>query len=372
MRIVILVTSNIIKDPRILKQAKTIISNKGELLVVGRKDELANSPEFQELNFNYDLIDSAKDNLSIFGKVVERLKFGYQLYKKTIDFKPNVIHANDFDTLLFAVCAGKKINARIVYDAHEIYSQNGAIAKYKIFSKLIMLVEKYLIKKVDSFITVSNAAKVYYEEKGYTKSPTVITNVPFSSSKISTFKEDKFTVLYQGIISSGRGYEEFLRSSESILPDITMLIRGYGPLKDHLIKEKKERNLQNLKFPEAVPMSDLIYKASEAHVGVVLTKPISGNYKYTVSNKIFEYIHAGIPVILSNVPEHKMLNEKYNFGLILNEVSPKDISNAINYLFKNPEKYNELKDNARKAALELCWEKEEKKLIDLYKRERIE
>ncbi|WP_240645302.1 glycosyltransferase, partial [Mammaliicoccus vitulinus] len=77
-------------------------------------------------------------------------------------------------------------------------------------------------------------------------------------------------------------------------------------------------------------------------------------------------IHAGLPVILSPVKEHIYLNEKYNFGIILDEVTSEKIADAILKLKKNPELYNELKENAIKASEELTWQNESKKLIDLY------
>ena len=74
----------------------------------------------------------------------------------------------------------------------------------------------------------------------------------------------------------------------------------------------------------------MVDKLAESNVGVILTKPVSINFEYTVSNKIFECIHAGfLPVILSPVKEHIYLNEKYKFGIVLKEVTPLEIEKAV-------------------------------------------
>src|SRR5699024_12422208 len=90
------------------------------------------------------------------------------------------------------------------------------------------------------------------------------------------------------------------------------------------------------------------------------------NFEYTVSNKIFECIHAGLPVILSPVKEHQYLNDKYNFGIVVDEVSPKSIAEAVRKLKSNPELYSELRKNAIEASKVLNWENESKKLVKLY------
>src|SRR5699024_11485206 len=84
------------------------------------------------------------------------------------------------------------------------------------------------------------------------------------------------------------------------------------------------------------------------------------------SNKIFECIHAGLPVILSPVKEHQYLNDKYNFGIVVDEVSPKSIAEAVRKLKSNPELYSELRKNAIEASKVLNWENESKKLVKLY------
>ncbi|MPN37995.1 hypothetical protein SDC9_185517 [bioreactor metagenome] len=114
-------------------------------------------------------------------------------------------------------------------------------------------------------------------------------------------------------------------------------------------------------------ISELIPQASKSSVGVVLTVPISNNYKYTVSNKIFEYVQARIPVILSDTPEHKYLNDKYRLGIIVESVSPKLIAEAINKFFMDKDFYIYYKNKLEEASKELCWEIEVKKLLRLYK-----
>jgi glycosyltransferase involved in cell wall biosynthesis len=116
-----------------------------------------------------------------------------------------------------------------------------------------------------------------------------------------------------------------------------------------------------------VPPFEVIKAASASHVGVILTRPISISYELTVSNKLFECINAGLPVILSDVPEHRYLNEKYKFGIILEEISSECLAEAAIKLKNDFKLYETLKQNAIVASKELCWENEGMKLVSVYR-----
>ena len=89
------------------------------------------------------------------------------------------------------------------------------------------------------------------------------------------------------------------------------------------------------------------------------------NYRYSLPNKIFDYLQAGIPVIASNLPEVANIITTHKVGVIIKEVSPELIANAVKDLFNNEDYYLELKNNSKVAALELCWNKEKLKLENL-------
>ena len=99
----------------------------------------------------------------------------------------------------------------------------------------------------------------------------------------------------------------------------------------------------------------------------MLTQPVNLNNLYSVTNKVFENMQAGLPAILSDVPEHRYLVSKYGIGLIVDNVSPTDVAQAIMKLRDDKNLYEEIRNNVSIAAQELCWEKEGMKLINKYK-----
>ena len=121
-------------------------------------------------------------------------------------------------------------------------------------------------------------------------------------------------------------------------------------------------------FEPPVKVYELIPKAAEAWVGVAITEAISLNFELSVSNKLFEYAAAGLPIIMSDIPEHRYLNEKYRFGVILKSNSPQDVANAIRLLHDDKELYSTCKKNAYMLAEKVNWESEFGKLIDFEKK----
>ncbi|MCO4454233.1 capsular biosynthesis protein [Staphylococcus aureus] len=368
MRILNIVSSNIVQDPRVLKQIETIKGVTNDYKIVGMNNSQATNKRLENLDCNYRLLGSKVDPKNILSKLIKRIRFAIGVIREIKAYKPDVIHANDFDVLLMVYLSNYK-KANIVYDAHEIYAKNAFINKVPLISKFVESIEKHIVKhRVNAFVTVSHAAKEYYQSKGYKKEANVITNAPILNDS-REFKEiENFkSIVYQGQIVMDRGYEEFIIASSAFKQNApSFIIRGFGP-HEKVIKELISYNPENIRLDKPVEVKELVDKLAESNVGVVLTKPVSINFEYTVSNKIFECIHAGLPVILSPVKEHIYLNEKYKFGIVLKEVTPLEIEKAVRKLRDNHDLFNHLRKNAIKASKILNWQIESERLVELYK-----
>lgn len=374
MRVCMLVTNSLRKDPRVQREAFSAYKDGFETIVIGCNDDNYSQEFLNSLPYKTSIVKGL--SMSSRNKFIRMLSgsigmflINRALYKECLKFKPDVVHANDLDTLMAAYWVSKKNHCRVIYDSHELFVDQPYFNNKKLIKKILTFIEKHIIKRINNVVSVSNAAADFLEKKYNIARPTVVTNcsVFVPKEKLLT-KSENFEVLYHGIISSYRGYEEFIQSAKYTMAEVVHVIRGYGPLKDYLIEYSNSNKLiEKVRFDDPVEISELIPQASKSSVGVVLTVPISNNYKYTVSNKIFEYVQARIPVILSDTPEHKYLNDKYRLGIIVESVSPKLIAEAINKFFMDKDFYIYYKNKLEEASKELCWEIEVKKLLRLYK-----
>lgn len=372
MKISIIVSNSLRKDPRVIKQIKLAISQGHEVQFVGFFDENFSKEFLDNIGCRYDIVKLSQEyigKLNSVAKKIKRVMLKNKIACKYIcDFNPDIIHANDFDTLDIAYAASRKTGAGLLYDSHEVFAENIGIANKKLVKSFIIARERYLVKRVGRMVSVSNAAADYFEKKYNITRPTVITNCPMKNTlPLKPKATDAFEVVYQGRMVANRGYEEFVKSAKYLDDGIRLVVRGYGSIEKKLHEIVETENLADkVVFRPPVEVVDLVPEASASHMGAVLTKPANLNFLLTVSNKIFEYISAGIPVLLSGVPEHCYLNEKYGAGVILEDVTPEKIAEAINKVYRDRNAYSALCEGVSVMEKEMTWEKESEKLIQIY------
>jgi glycosyltransferase involved in cell wall biosynthesis len=101
-------------------------------------------------------------------------------------------------------------------------------------------------------------------------------------------------------------------------------------------------------------------------LGCSLDKDTNINYSNSLPNKLFDYIHAGIPILCSDIVEVANIVKKYEIGMVILSHDPVLIAEKIKEILTNEDKLKYFKQNLQKAAIELCWENEEKELMKIY------
>jgi glycosyltransferase involved in cell wall biosynthesis len=152
------------------------------------------------------------------------------------------------------------------------------------------------------------------------------------------------------------------------LDDVTLVIIGSGDV-IHVLKEMAEQNHleEKILFIGKLPPDELRSWTRLADIGLTLDKDTNINYRFSLPNKIFDYIHAGIPVLASNLVEVKKIVETYNVGKITPNHDPASIAKIIREMLASPE-YPVWKENTKKAALELNWENERRNLVAIFEK----
>jgi glycosyltransferase involved in cell wall biosynthesis len=198
----------------------------------------------------------------------------------------------------------------------------------------------------------------------------VIRNVPLpkpvnTSIKTPDFLPDKKFVLYQGALNKGRGLELVIDAFEYI-EGFVLLIAGDGDismqLKDRIISKKLE---QKVVMCGKIPFDDLYALTTKAALGISIEENLGLNYCYALPNKLFDYIQAHIPVLVSDLPEMKKIVEDYDIGEVLISRDPEKVAAQIQAMIVSPKRGIWIK-NLKKASEELNWEKEKTKLLDLF------
>jgi len=369
MRVCVVVNNSVWYDPRVKKQIEEYHAAGIDVCVVGLRDKRYDSSEINRIPGKITIVDIDQKLYSGKRSYLKIIKREFLIVKRIknaiIAFHPDVIHANDLNALIPSYYASKKLSCGLIYDSHEIWLDNFAPSFAERF--IYGYYEKKIVKKVDKFICVSHATADYFADKYHIEKPTVITNcvrrVP--ASVRTAQKSEYFEVLNHGLFYEGRGYDLMVKAAKQLdESNIHYVLRGFGVMEKSLRQEVAKSGVNNVVFEPPVKVEELIPKAAHSHVGIAITEPICLSFKLTVSNKLFEYAAAGLPVIMSDVPEHRMLNEKYKFGIVLKENTAECLNEAVKELYNNKILYVEMSQNATAMSDEINWEKEFGRLID--------
>lgn len=300
--------------------------------------------------------------------------------KKAIEERADIYISKDLDTLVYGFVASIKNKSKLVYNADEYWQDlkiDGLGPKTKIYYKIyFFFAERIYIRRANLVTTVNDAlAGKMKSNLWLRKKPLVILNAP-DPMKVVPNKhltadsgfENKNIAIYVGIFAAGRGLENLILASKKMSDDIAVVLLGYGPLKEALKKLIIDEKLTGrVKILDPVPYSKLLSYISSAKVGVIPIQPVSTSYKYCLPNKFFEYILAGIPICSSNLPVLNGLIEKYGIGETFDPYKTGGIADVINGMVANEVKYDQYKENIKKAAKDLNWEHEKIKFVEAVK-----
>ncbi|MEF3084696.1 glycosyltransferase [Bacillus altitudinis] len=284
----------------------------------------------------------------------------------------DIYHSNDLNTLPQGViCAKFKLfnRKKLIYDSHEVQTSRTGYD-----SKLYGKMESFLLKFVDQMI-VENHTRAKYNEDLYGFYPKVVHNYPFDQKKeiekidlheILNISKDEKILLYQGGIQTGRGLENLVKAAPNFEEGILVFI-GDGRIKESLMQLTEDMKLTDrVKFLPKVPLEDLPRYTKNAYLGFQVLNNVCFNHYSASSNKLFEYIMAGVPVIACDFPEIKKVVSSENIGVVVDSHDPISIAAGVNKLVLNPELRRQYSENCQQARLKYNWEQEKKSLLNVY------
>ena len=352
-------------DPRVRKQIAEYIRCGHEVHVVGYRCPRYDEDKVRQIpaptNIVYVDKYAGKQHSPLKKLLRERLR-NQALTEAILATNPQVIHANDYDALVPAYAAAKKLGCALLYDSHEIYMENDFAKRLpSAYIRYMRWNEKRMCRRLDQMVCVSHAAADYFAEAYGIPVPMVVTNCALQREMATPRdKHECFEILNHGQFYEGRGYDIMVEAAPLLrdLPDVCLAMRGFGRMEHQLRSRVEELGADNVRFYPGVLVEELIPEATRSHVGVAITIPICLNFEMSVSNKLFEYAAAGLPVIMSDIPEHRYLNDKYDFGVILEENTPECFAKTVRMLYEDRDLYRRLADNALTLSREVNWETE--------------
>jgi len=279
--------------------------------------------------------------------------------------KYDYILSNDLDTLPACFFASKINKSILVYDSHELFSEGPELQGRTFVQNFWRKLEDYFLPKIEKSYTVSQSIVDFYHQK-YQNNMGLIRNLPLLKRDINvkkvSFPTQHKVVLYQGVLNPGRGIKTMIKALH-FLENVDLVIIGYGKVKNELEQFVAAENMQQrVHFLGRIPHNELPNYTKIADIGMVLEEPLGKSFEFSLPNKLFDYIHAEIPIIAGNLPEIKKIVAEYQVGVVVEKPTPKNVAKTVKRLLEDKQLLAAIKKQQKTAKKVLCWEKEQKKL----------
>jgi glycosyltransferase involved in cell wall biosynthesis len=305
------------------------------------------------------------------------LTFNVRLAWMLLWSKADVLYSNDLDTLPANYLISRIRKIPLVYDSHEYFTGVPELSNRPRVHGIWKALERHIVPRLTHCITVNaSIAKLYQEEYGVPF--TVIRNVPDPQTlelpdrtllrKSLGLPDDKPILILQGAgINVQRGAEEAVDAMHQ-LKDYLLLIVGSGDVIPQLKRKVSEEGITNLvRFVDRQAPAELRRYTAASDIGLSLDKDTNINYRYSLPNKLFDYIHAGIPVVASNLPEVASIVNTYHVGALFENHEPASIARCIREVTRGIRSGTYIAGIER-ARKELNWNEERKQLLNLIRK----
>lgn len=294
----------------------------------------------------------------------------YIIYKISFS-KPTYISCHNLVLLPLSKWCKIVTGASFIYEPHELETERtGLSGKLKSFSKWI---ENRYVYSADKVLTVCKPIEDWYRSKYGLNNVYTLRNVPsnpFLKDELvkTNLLRDVFNIpdehiifIYQGVLDPARGVVEIVNLFKSTTKNKHLVLMGYGSSVEWII----ENCDVNIHYQPAVPVDKIIEYTSSADLGIFfINTQVTLSYQWCLPNKFFEYLIAGLPVIVSDNLTYlsDIINEnELGWSIPTNSNELKQLVDTI-----SKDDIEELENKVSTYSKQNGWQFEESQLLNLY------
>lgn len=365
-------------DSRVEKEARTLSGAGYSVTVVCKA--AAGLPSVEERD-GIRIVRPARSGLLIPGW--RFLRYGRTFERALIETRPQILHAHDSDTLGPVAAAARRLDVPFVYDAHELWLGQGRWGlSWPYFAPMYVffsILERRLIRRSAAQVTVSPPIARWLERRYHLQHVELLPNYPEAGPESrrdlrtridpQSLPQGAPIILYLGGLLEERGLEALVQSIPLLRSSAHLVLLGQGALEVRLRRLAAELGVdQRVHLLAPVPPDEVIGWAASADIGVSPIVPSCLNYRYSLPNKLFQYMAAGLPVVASDFPQVRDVVVGSDAGLCVDTTDPQQIASAVDGLLADRDRRRAMGSNARRAVEERYnWDVAARTLLDVYR-----
>jgi len=365
-RAIVAVINDLATDQRVGKTCDILRDLGFDVLLVGRIRK--QSPPLPEREYEMHRMHLIFDRGPLFYAEFNLRLFFFLLFRRS-----DLLVSNDLDTLLPAYLVHIMRRPGLVYDSHELFTETPEVIHRKFVKNVWLSIERFIFPKLKDVITVSDSIAGIFTEK-YGVPVTVVRNIPpdrgfhreNTRAELGLPDDRKILIMQGSGINIQRGAEELIQAMQ-YLDGFYLLIIGGGDVMEKLRSMAYGLGLgSKISFHDRMPAGMLFQYTANSDLGISIDKDTNLNYRFSLPNKLFDYIHAGIPVLTSPLVEVKRIVDTYGIGTTIDNHDPRHIAGKIEEALSSEKQVMKWKENLKFAVSELNWEKEGLKLKAIF------
>jgi glycosyltransferase involved in cell wall biosynthesis len=372
------VISDLAYDARVWKQARSLNNAGLTVRLVGCAYDIDATRRRREDGIDVTEVPLGRRTGRI--SVAARARALLRVFFEVLRTPARAYHVHNIHPALAGIFASRIRRARLVYDAHELYGEaTDPSLCARATARVTFLLEALMARLADAVVTTNPSRAEVLSARHGAHEVTVLRNVPSLQREVQPldpgFPPEVKVLLYQGgIYAKSRAFRQTVEALSYLPDDIHLVILGFGREDDiDLVRrwagEFAVADRVHLLPPR--PFDELVRTAAAATLGLVPIRPIRLNHTLGDTNKLHEYLMAGLPVVASDLPEIRHVARQGNppVGEIFNPDDSASIAAAVERVLSDHERLAQRRSEALRLARELYnWEVEQQKLLDLYGR----
>jgi Glycosyltransferase len=356
MTIYCTVTNDLSYDQRMIRICSSLAGAGYTVSLVGRK--MGNSVPLITQSFNQERLTCFFSKGRLFYAEYNLRLFFFLLFKKM-----DCVCVIDLDTILPGYFISRIKGIKRVYDAHELFCEMKEIVTRPNIYRQWKRIEHYTVPHFSNGYTVNNLIREEFT-KMYGVNYEVIRSMPLKTHLDIPPKNQRY-ILYQGAVNEGRSFETLIPAMKMI--QSTLIICGEGNFLQKAKALVEQNQLQEkILFKGNVLPGVLKEITLHAWIGITLFDNTGLSNYYSLANRFFDYLHAGIPQLCVDFPVYREINAQYEVALLTSDLGAGNLALQLNTLLHDDILYNRLQQNCLAAREVFNWQEEEKKIISFY------
>ena len=311
-------------------------------------------------------------NANLISKVIGTLRWGRDIGSMIRTLRPSVISCHSLALLPLSVRLKRALKCPLVYEPHELETRTMvSTGLRRIVSETY---EKFLIRNCDGIIVVSESIANWYKNNYCIQRPEVVRNIPeiYPNTKGQPERslrekfgvpDDELIFIYQGYLEPGRRVEQYLRVFSELGRPFNVVFMGRGSLVEKITEASK--GYQNIFYHRAVLPQEILLVTRGADVGLCGVENRCLSYYFSLPNKLFEFLAAGIPCLAPSFPDIRSFVDEFDCGWI-HEESDADLKLKLCSI--NEGDIRDKSMNSVRSKNKVSWEIERKILVAAYKK----